>query len=67
MQIQSNLVHSSVTELDCAIRSVGDIILRHPNRVGDAQAIAQLRREINLALHAGLDPQFLEHEKKETH
>jgi hypothetical protein len=43
-----------------------DIILRHPMRAADFQAIAHLRQELNLAVHAGLDPQFLEHEKKET-
>jgi hypothetical protein len=42
-----------------------DITLHHPRRAADRRAIAQLRQQINLAVHAGLDPQFLEHEKKE--
>ncbi|RAA04461.1 hypothetical protein DOT67_26400 [Ralstonia pseudosolanacearum] len=66
MQVNRTLAQS-VAEPAWPIPPGSDIILRHPRRVPDARAIAHLREQLNLAVHAGLDPHFLEHEKKEMH
>lgn len=67
MQINPSRVQSKGAEPAWPTSPASDITLRHPRRAADSRAIAHLRQEINLAVHAGLDPQFLEHEKKEMH
>lgn len=65
MQVNHRLRRSKVAESTWPMAPASDITLHHPRRAADRRAIAQLRQQINLAVHAGLDPQFLEHEKKE--
>ncbi|CAJ0808311.1 hypothetical protein LMG19083_04686 [Ralstonia psammae] len=65
MHIHSNLAQSSAPNPAWSTLPDSGIHLRRPRGMADAQAIACLRQEINLAVHTELDPQFLEHEKKE--
>ena len=65
MQFHPNLAQPRVTNPAWSMLPDSGIHLRHPKGMADFQAVTSLRQEINLTVHADLDPQFLEHEKKE--